>query len=994
MVSEMEMRVLGPLEVVEGGRVSAPSGSKERAILARLLLEPDRPVSIDALLEAAWPDRSPEAAARSLHVRLTHLRNFLEPGRARGERPSRLVRDSAGYRLAVDPEDVDARRFERLVREASSLSPQAALAAYDEALRLWRGPPFAEVSYADFAQLEIRRLEEMRARADEGRARTLVDLGRHEEALPDLQRLVGEEPLREELVRALALGLYRAGRQVDALEAIRALGTELRGLGLDPGGETRELERQILVHDPALAAAPEAAAVSGIPTPAPPRRLPRRASRFFGRGAHLAHAAELIRDCALVTVTGVGGAGKTRLALELAERLRDRFGDARWWCELAPIDADADVPGAVADALGVESSARSAGLDRALEHLASRRGLLLLDNCEHVLDGAAAVVERLLVDCPDLRVVATSRSPLGVQGEQVVRLPGLELPARRDVPDAGDSPAVALFLDRARAAGALVDPAVQLAAVSDLCRQLDGLPLAIELAAGRTRSMTPVEIAERLDERFDLLAAAGRRTAPRHTTLRAAIDWSYELLDEPQTLMFERLSVFARGATLDGVGDVCAGEGVEPRAVLALLDQLVAHSMVTATPTGRTTLYGMLETLREYAAECLERRGEQTRLRHRHADHYAARAQRMTDSGWQSALPFIDELDDVRAAVRWCLDADPGPERAFTIMIPLWGAAPARYAGEIAVLAEEALGRWPQDHPLRIHVLGTASTARLFFGDPAAARRHAEAALALEERAGATAQMAWRTIAHLAMYSAERREALAITQGVAARLRAAGGELFACECDGFTVQLLHATGEGGAADALATEMRRNADRLGAPFMACWARYVSGIAQLDRDPREARRWLDEAVALGLEVGHHHMVRFSLRALGVAAFQEGEHDEAAARLLAALEHDEARSDAASQWTTLMALAPLIAERGRLELATELLAASEAWPAAPFLLSLAHRTRERIGARLSDEQRAEAVARGLTTDLAAAKAMARAELADLRQGKRRDRAQLLGG
>jgi predicted ATPase/DNA-binding SARP family transcriptional activator len=977
----MELRVLGPLEVVEGGRVSAPSGGKERAILARLLLEPDRPVSVDALLEAVWPDRSPEAAARSLQVRLAHLRSFLEPERTRGERPSRLVRDGGGYRLAVDPEQVDATRFERLVREASSLAPQAALTAYEQALGLWRGPPFAEVSFADFAQLEIRRLEDLRARAQEGRARALVDLGRHGEALPDLRRLVAEEPLREELVRALAVALYRAGRQVDALEALRALADELRELGLDPGEQTRELERQILVHDPALAAPPtEVAPVSRTPTATAPGRLPRPASRFFGREAHLAHAEELMRDSPLVTVVGIGGAGKTRLALELAERLRDRFEDGRWWCELAPIDADADVPGAVADALGADSSGASAGLDRALEQLASRRGLLLLDNCEHVVDGAAGVAERLLAECPDLRVVATSRAPLGVQGEQVLRLPGLELPARGDAPDADESPAVALFVDRARAAGALVDPASQLAAVGELCRQLDGLPLAIELAAGRTRSMTPVDIAKRLGERLDLLAVAGRRAAPRHTTLRAAIDWSYELLDEPQRLLFGRLSVFARGAALEGVEDVCAGHGVERGAVPTLLDKLVADSMVTATATGVTTLYGMLGTLREYATECLERRGERARLRHRHADHYAARARRMTDYGWKAALPFIDELDDVRAAVRWCFDADSGPERAFTIVIPLWAAAPARHAGEIAGLAEEALERWPVEHPLRIHVLGTASTARLFLGDPAAARRHAEAALALEERAGATALTARRTLAHLAMYSTEPHEALALTQEVAALMRAAGAEAFACECDGYTVQLLHATGEGDAAVALAAEMRENADGLEAPFIACWSRYVSGVVQLDRDPREARRWLEEAVALGREVGHHHMVRFSLRALGVAAWQEGDHAGAAARLLAALEHDEATSDAASQWTTLMAIAPLLADRGRLEPAAELLAAAEAWPAAPFLMALAGRTRERIGARLSDGQRAEAAARGLAADLGAAKAMARAELADL--------------
>ena len=985
MVGEVEFRVLGPLEVVDDAGVSAaPPGRKERAILARLLLEPALPVPADALLDAAWPEQSPEAATSSLHVRLARLRTFLEPERAQGAPSSLLVRDGAGYRLAVDAEQVDARRFERLVREASSQAPPAALAAYEEALRHWRGPPFADVAYTDFAQLEIRRLEELRARAVEGRARALVNLGRHEEVLPDLRRLVAEEPLREELARLLSLVLYQADRQVDALEALRALRANLRELGLEPGQETRELEQRILVHDPALAA-PARPPGGKPPELAPvPRHLPVSVSSFYGREAQLRHAAELLRNGSLVTIVGVGGVGKTRLGLELTRRSADRFPDGLWWCELAPIGVAEDVLGAVADALGIGTAAGSAGPERLAEHLAPRRSLLALDNCEHVLDGAAEVVEQLLARCPELKILATSRAPLGVQGEQVLRLGGLELPVGRGAADAGASPAVALFVDRARAAGGPVDPASQLDAVNDLCRRLDGLPLAIELAAGRTRSMAPAEIAARLDERFDLLAVAGRRAAPRHTTLGAAIGWSYELLEEPQRRVFERLSLFVGGATLDGAQDVCADDGVERNDVPELLDQLVAHSMVTAIPAGNRTLYGMPETLREYAAGRLDERGERAMMRDRHADHYVARAHQMGHARSRWVLPFIDELDDVRAAVRWCLEADEGPERAFAILVPLWRSAPARHAEDIALLTEVALDRWPQNHPLRMHVLGTASTARLFFGDAATARRHAEDALALEEPDGPIALMARRTIAHLAIYSAERREALALTQDVAARARDAGEEFLACECDGFTVQLLHAIGEVDAAVTRAAEMRHTAEQLDAPFLECWARYVSGVVHLDRDPAEAHRWLMEAVELGLRVGHHHLVRFSLRALGVAALQAGDHAEAAQHLLAALEYDETRSDAASQWTTLMAIAALIADRDRPGPAAELLAATEAWPAAPFLVSLAERTRKRIHGDLSAEDRAAAIPRGLANDLAGAKAMARAEIADLAADK----------
>ncbi len=400
----MEFRVLGPLEVVHNGESSAPPGVKERTILARLLLEPARVVATDALIEAAWPEADPETAARSLAVRLANLRAFLEPGRAPGTPSTVLVRDGAGYRLAADLDQIDAVKLERLVTDAAAQSPEAALAAYEQALALWRGAPFGDVAYADFAQAEIRRLEELRARADEGRARALVELGRHEEALPDLQRLVAAEPLKEELVRAHALALYRAGRQVEALDALRRLGAGLAELGLEPSAATRELERDILVHEPGLAGAPRPAA----------RRLPARASRFFGREEQLARAAELLQSSRLLTLAGVGGAGKTRLALEVADRTA--FPEGPWWCELGPVGAGADVAGAVADALALEGG---------LEQLTPRTGLLLLDNCEHVLDGAAAVVEELLARCPDLRILATSRAPLGVDGEQVMRLLGL-----------------------------------------------------------------------------------------------------------------------------------------------------------------------------------------------------------------------------------------------------------------------------------------------------------------------------------------------------------------------------------------------------------------------------------------------------------------------------------------------------------------------------------------------------------------------------------------
>ncbi len=944
----MEFRVLGPLEVVHSGEPSAPPGGKERTILARLLLEPARVVPTDALLEAAWPETDPEIAARSLAVRLANLRTFLEPDRPAGAPSRLLVRDGQGYRLAVEPDQLDALRLERLVTEAPTLSPKAALAAYDEALALWRGAPFGDVAYADFAQAEIRRLEGLRARAAEGRARSLLELGRHEEALPELQRLTADDPLSEELVRAYALALYRAGRQVDALEALRTLGTGLAELGLEPSAATRELERGILVHDPVLA---------GVRPPAS-NRLPAKASRFFGREEDLSRAEAMIQDSRLITLAGVGGAGKTRLALELAERVAGRFPDGPWWCELGPVGADADVSGAVADALA---------LDGGLEQLTPRTGLLILDNCEHVLDGSAAAIEELLARAPGLRIVATSRAPLGVDGEQVLRLTGL-----------GGEAATALFLDRATAAGADADDA----AVSELCTRLDGLPLAIELAAGRTRSLAPSEIVERLDERFDVLAVWGRRSSPRHWTLRAAIAWSYELLEEPQRRLFERLSVFAKACTLGEAEAVCAGDDLPMPLVGGLLDELVAHSLLTTSRASRRTTYAMLETLREYAAERLEERGERDAMRERHASYYAARAHALRDAGWyEHRLPFVDTFDELRPAVRHCLREDGDPGRAFALAEVLWWPALARHGEEIARLLDEILARWPGAHARRVHALGSASTVALTVGDREAARRHAEAAIALEAGIGEPALLARRTLAQLAYYAGERDPA---PWGDVARLaRAAGYPAIAGEADGFLAQLLEARGDHGAALLRARQTREEGERLGLPWLLTWGQFATGIVLMDADPADARRWLEQALASARATENHHMIRFSLRALGVAASLEGDHAAAVEHLRAAIHYDEERSEAASQRTSLMALAAVLAERGQLQPAAVLLGATEDWPAAPYLAAFAARARERV-AELGADRLADATARGRLLDLEGAKALAQAAI----QSGRRER------
>jgi hypothetical protein len=429
--------------------------------------------------------------------------------------------------------------------------------------------------------------------------------------------------------------------------------------------------------------------------------------------------------------------------------------------------------------------------------------------------------------------------------------------------------------------------------------------------------------------------------------------------------------VFARDCALDDAQAVCAGDGVDRAQVAALLDDLVCNSLVDARVVSGRTRYSLLETLREYGAERLAARGEHERLAERHADHYVTRARRVIDRGWrESKLPFVDEFHELRAAVRWC-ERDERPDRAFTLVEVLWWPALSRHAEETARLAEETLERWPAIHPLRPRALGAASVARLVIGDVEAAQRHADGALALEAGLGEAALLARRTLAQIAFFRGDLLLAAVRWHDLTYLARATGYEGLVCEATGFTVQLLHADGRFDAAAALAAEMRDAAERLASPMMVAWSRYVSGVALLEREPAEARRWLEGALAFAREADHHHMIRFSLRALGVGASLRGDHAEASARLLAALEYDEARSDAASQWTTLLAIADVLLERGRLDAAAELLGATEPWPAAPFLRALAARACGRLSDRL------DALERGRWLDLEAAKALARAEL-----------------
>lgn len=622
-VRVMEFRILGPLEVLHEGEPLPLGGPRDRALLALLVVHAGEVVSTDRLIEEVWGEDLPGNPHHALQAAVSRLRKALQssPGA-----PNVVVARSPGYVLDIRPEELDAARFERLADEARRREdPPARAPALEEALALWRGPALADVAYESWAQPEITRLEELRLAAVEDEIDAHLALGRHVEVLGRLQTLVEEHPLREQLRSQLMLALYRTGRQAEALglyeEARTALAEEL---GVDPGPELQRLHQDILRQDPSLDWAP----------PAPIRtNLPERLTTFVGREEESSRVSKLLAEHRLATLAGAGGAGKTRLAVEVGTTLADSYREGAWLVDLAPLTDPSLLPQAVASALGVAEDPVRPLIDTLVDSLRKKELLLILDNCEHLIEASAELAERLLSTAAGVTILATSREALGVPGETVLQIPPLPIPG----PEAAEVgpehllryDAVRLFVDRAAAA----QPGFALTrengrAVAEICRRLEGLPLALELAAARVRGLGVEAVASRLGERFGLLAGGRRTGLPKERSFRAAVDWSYDLLSEQERRVFERLSVFAGGFTLEAAEAVASARTVEVREVPDLLARLVDRSLVQRAEAEPSPVrYRLLEPLRQYAGERLASRGETEAARRSHLECFLSMAE-------------------------------------------------------------------------------------------------------------------------------------------------------------------------------------------------------------------------------------------------------------------------------------------------------------------------------------------------------------------------------
>ncbi|WP_327039639.1 BTAD domain-containing putative transcriptional regulator [Micromonospora maris] len=655
----MRFGILGNLAVWPADdRPAHLPGHKVRTLLAVLLVHEGRPVSADALADVLWGDEPPGNLIGALHTTVWQLRRALEKAES-GAGTRVVVSRPPGYLLDVSDHDVDARRFEyRLRRARAATDTRDRVSILGDALAEWRGPALADFTDAEFARPAIARLEEQRLTALEDRAHAMLELGEHRLLVSELADLVVRHPMRERLRAAHMRALYGSGRQSEALAGFDELRELLaEELGVEPGTELVTLRQSILERDPVLAPSPTPITTTARPV----TNLPAPVSGLIGRDAAVVQVRALLEASRLVTLHGIGGVGKTSLALAAARQVAGQYPDGVWLVELSIVAAGPDEPdpfSAVADqvaiALGVRTTAREDWLTSAVR---AKQMLLVLDNCEHVVAAAAQLVGLVLQAAPGVRVLATSQEPLGIAGERLWTVPPLALPT--SLAQAATSSAVQLFVARATdaSAGFVLDENT-VEAVDAICRRLDGLPLALELAATRVRALGVHELAARLEDRFALLTQGMRGAPARHRTLRAALDWTWELLTEPERVVLRRLAVFSGGCPLQMAEDVCAGGVVGRADVLDLVARLVDRSLVTVTDVAGVRRYGLLESVAAYSAERLREAGEEADVRLRHARYHADLAERVLPHlRGPSQRRWLERMDAERANFRAALDA-------------------------------------------------------------------------------------------------------------------------------------------------------------------------------------------------------------------------------------------------------------------------------------------------------------------------------------------------
>ncbi len=891
----VEIRILGPVEVIAGGRTVSVGGSRSRALLAMLALRPNQLVAAEFIAAELWPGQPPDRAMPILHVRVAELRRAL---RGAGEH-DRVVTRAPGYLLRVGDGEVDASRFAELVGQGRVLlaagDATGACEQLDEALRMWRGPPLADLPDLGWASGAVTRLEEARLAATEWRTQAALATGGASELTAELAELTGEHPLRERLWGLRMLALYQAGRQAEALRIYQqARASLVRDLGVEPGAELRELHARILAQDPGLHPAPgreSSRSVTAVPAVSR-AHLPTPRTSFVGRKADLDAISDLIGAGPLITLTGVGGCGKTRLALAVAAAVAHQFADGAVFADLGSL-SDPDLVGqAIAMALRLEASEGTISEEAA--RAADREALIVLDNCEHLIAACAAYADVLMSRCPGLRILATSRQALGVDGEQVYLVPSLDI----------DTDAATLFVERARTSrpGLPADrPARD--QITQICRRLDGIPLAIELAASRAGHLALGDILSRLDDRFTLLAGGDRRI-PRHQTLTATMDWSHDLLADDERVLFRRLAVFCSPFSLAAAESVGSRAPVEQAQVLDLLASLIRQSLVTVVDAGADLRYRMLVTVRDYASQRLQAAGEVAQSRRAHLDYVLAAIAEIPTRPTQSNSLTAQQMrpveiieDDIRAAFEYALDIG---DRASALGI---AARYGRYAmirtrhGDGLALAERALSGPPE--PAELYGWTRYAAALLALAvDPGRSEQHAIELITFGHSIADRAMIAggWHALGDVAYDHCDWEKArsnyskaLDFTEhsATAAVLRRSLADV--------------ALAEGDVATYLSWSQQAMAEirRTGSVFEIARTAASVGAELAELADPSAGHLLAEALTLGTANGYNQCIALTLIGLARVAEEGGQPMHAATVLAAAEAHSERAGSSLEQY-----------------------------------------------------------------------------------------------
>jgi predicted ATPase/DNA-binding SARP family transcriptional activator len=912
---------------------------KARSLVKLLALAPERRIHRERATELLWPDRAPEAAANNFHQALYVARRALEAAGAEAAAVLPLRDDM----LALHPGgtvEVDVDAFEAAAaraRETGALPDcQAALGLYGgELLPEDRYEPWAAGRREALSEAYLGLLLELSAR--------LAERGDTAAAVEALEQVVVADPLHEAAHRALMRLFAAGGRRQQALAQYHQLRTALRReLEAEPDPQTAELYRELLRGEPGATAPGPGAAAEPEPVLAPPaavapHNLPVALTSFVGRGRELREVGHLLDRNRLVTLVGAGGAGKTRLALEAATARLPACPDGVWLVELAGLGDPALVPAATASALGLTLPSQRPPLEGLSAQLAGSRALLVVDNCEHLVAACALLAEHLLAACPDLRILATSREPLRVPGEVTWRVPSLALPDSAEPAQLASCESIRLFCVRARdVAPAFALGADNAAAVAEICLRLDGMPLALELAAARVGALSPQQIAERLGDCLAVLTAGRRSALDRQQTLRATLSWSHDLLTSAERTLFRRLAVFAGSFSLEGAEAVAAGasaaggEAVAARDVADLLGRLVDKSLVVPEEEAGGYRYRLLEPMRQYARERLDEAGEATAPRARHLAFYLELAAAADPEG-PAAAPAVaprrlePDHDNLRAALGWALRHEPQQALRLAVrMWPMWMASGRFQEGSRWL--EAALAAAPQPTALRAEALRAAGGLEVRLGRPGVlselgAERVAifralgdrrALAHALDE-AGVYEYMVSRNDRAEELYAQSRALAEELSDGkVAAAVVHSVGVLAHCRGD-------FAAAREALLDSL-TLLRELPAEDRDPFFRV---HTAGLFVAPEGPGAApRMYFEETVQFFRRVDARGAVGYVLAALGDVARAQGLRQPARERLAESLAHFREAGDAMGTAFALNRLGSLAGAMGEHDLGRELL------------------------------------------------------------------------